>query len=51
LGLALLAWLAVLIPWRTELHRLSPRDHQRRMYHALAAWAVTDLAVVLTWGA
>ncbi len=51
LGLALLAWLAVLVPWRAAAHRLSPRDHQRRMYHALAAWAVTDIAVVLTWGA
>jgi 4-hydroxybenzoate polyprenyltransferase len=51
LGLALLAWLAVLIPWRAAAHRLSAKAHQRRMYHALAAWAVTDLAVVLTWGA
>jgi len=51
LGIALLAWLAVLGPWRALAGRLSPADHQRRMYHALAAWAVTDLAVVLTWGA
>ena len=51
LGLALLAWLSVLGPWRALAGRLSPADHQRRMYHALAAWAVTDLAVVLVWGA
>jgi lycopene elongase/hydratase (dihydrobisanhydrobacterioruberin-forming) len=51
LGVALLAWLAVLGPWRALAGRLSPADHQRRMYHALAAWAVTDLAVVLIWGA
>jgi 4-hydroxybenzoate polyprenyltransferase len=51
LGVALLAWLAVLGPWRVLAGRLSPADHQRRMYHALAAWAVTDLAVVLIWGA
>jgi len=51
LGVALLAWLAVLGPWRALAGRLSPADHQRRMYHALAAWAVTDLAVVLMWGA
>jgi 4-hydroxybenzoate polyprenyltransferase len=51
LGVALLAWLAVLGPWRVLAARLSPADHQRRMYHALAAWAVTDLAVVLVWGA
>ena len=50
LGLALLAWLAVLVPWRWLADRLSPAEHQRRMYHALAAWAVTDLAVVLVWG-
>lgn len=50
LGLALLAWLAVLVPWRCRVDRLSPAEHQRRMYHALAAWAVTDLAVVLVWG-
>jgi 4-hydroxybenzoate polyprenyltransferase len=51
LGVALLAWLAVLGPWRAQAGRLSPADHQRRMYHALAAWAVTDLAVVVIWGA
>ena len=50
LGIALLAWLAVLVPWRALAGRLSPAEHQRRMYHALAAWAVTDLAVVLVWG-
>jgi 4-hydroxybenzoate polyprenyltransferase len=51
LGIALLAWLAVLGPWRARAGRLSPADHQRRMYHALGAWAVTDLAVVLVWAA
>jgi lycopene elongase/hydratase (dihydrobisanhydrobacterioruberin-forming) len=48
--LALLAWAAVLIPWRLGAEHLQPRDHQRRMYLALAAWAVTDLAVLLAWG-
>jgi lycopene elongase/hydratase (dihydrobisanhydrobacterioruberin-forming) len=51
LGVALLAWLAVLGPWRALAGGLSPVDHQRRMYHALAAWAVSDVAVVLIWGA
>jgi 4-hydroxybenzoate polyprenyltransferase len=51
LGVALLAWLAVLGPWRVLADRLSPAEHQRRMYYALAAWAVTDLVVVLVWGA
>jgi 4-hydroxybenzoate polyprenyltransferase len=51
LGVALLAWLVVLGPWRGLAGRLSPADHQRRMYYALGAWAVTDLVVVLVWGA
>jgi 4-hydroxybenzoate polyprenyltransferase len=50
LGLALLSWLAVIAPWRRQAGRLSPAGHQRRMYHALFAWAVTDLAVILAWG-
>lgn len=50
LGVAALAWAAVLIPWRVHAGRRAPRDHQRGMYQALAAWAVTDVAVVLGWG-
>lgn len=50
LALALLAWLFVLLPWRARADDLPPSDHQRRMYHALAAWALTDVAVVLAWG-
>ncbi len=50
LGVASLAWLGVLAPWRAVAGRASPGEHQRRMYRALAAWAVTDLAVVLVWG-
>jgi 4-hydroxybenzoate polyprenyltransferase len=49
LGLALLAWLAVLVPWRAGAAAWSPGQHQRGMYRALAAWAVTDLAVILAW--
>jgi 4-hydroxybenzoate polyprenyltransferase len=48
--LALLAWAAVLVPWRRGAERLRPAEHQRRMYLALGAWAVTDLAVLLAWG-
>jgi hypothetical protein len=29
---------------------MTPADHQRGMHLALAAWAVTDLAIVLAWG-
>ena len=47
--LALLAWLAVLVPWIRERDIWTPRQHQRRMYWALGAWAVTDLTVLLVF--
>ena len=50
LGVALAGWLAVVLPWRARAGRMTPSQHQRRMYFALAAWAVTDLAVLLAWG-
>ena len=50
LGLALAAWAWVLLPWRLHQARLAPADHQRGMYRALGAWAVTDVVVVLAWG-
>lgn len=48
--LAALAWVVVLVPWATRAARLTPRQHQRGMHWALAAWALTDLAIVLGWG-
>ena len=51
MALALIAWLAVLLPWRRDAGRLEAADHQRGMYRALAAWAVTDLAVLAAFGA
>lgn len=50
LAVALLAWATVLVPWRIGGERLRPPQHQRRMYLALGAWAVTDLSVLLVWG-
>ena len=50
LGLALLAWCVVLLPWRAGAERWSPRQHQHGMYRALGAWAVTDAAVLLALG-
>ncbi|MGH7525121.1 MAG: UbiA family prenyltransferase [Gemmatimonadales bacterium] len=50
-AVAAVAWAAVLIPWRANHGRMGPGGHQRGMYLALGAWAVTDLAVVLAWGA
>lgn len=47
LAVALGAWLLVLLPWLARHRRMTPAQHQRGMYAALGAWAVTDLAVVL----
>lgn len=51
-GLLLAAgvWGAVLGSWLTQHAGLGAADHQRRMYLALAAWAVTDVVAVLAWG-
>ena len=51
LAVAALAWVLVLVPWRRRADALSAAGHQARMYRALGAWAVTDLAVVVAWGA
>ncbi|MFO7260433.1 MAG: UbiA family prenyltransferase [bacterium] len=42
----LVAWLAVLLPWLRDHATMTPAQHQRGMYAALRAWAVTDLAVL-----
>ena len=46
---ALAAWLVVLGIWIRERNRWTPHQHQRGMYWALAAWAVTDVAVLLVF--
>src|SRR6266536_805727 len=43
------AWLAVLAPWYRHRTSLSAAGHQRGMYRALAAWAITDIAVLLVF--
>ncbi len=43
----LAAWLAVLVPWYRRRDSLAGAAHQRGMYRALTAWAVTDVAVLL----
>lgn len=50
LALSAVAWGTLLVSWLWRQGGMSERDHQRGMYHALGAWAVTDLAVVLAWG-
>lgn len=51
LAIAAAAWLAVLAPWSRNARAWSTQEHQRAMYHALAAWALTDVAVLLAWAA
>jgi 4-hydroxybenzoate polyprenyltransferase len=45
----LIAWLAVLLPWYRRREALPAAGHQHRMYRALAAWAMTDLVVLLVF--
>jgi 4-hydroxybenzoate polyprenyltransferase len=49
LGVALAAWLLVLLPWYREHQEWTPSQHQRGMYRALGAWALTDLIVLLVF--
>lgn len=46
LVLPFVTWLAVLLPWLGTYSEWTPRQHQRGMYRALAAWALTDLGVL-----
>lgn len=50
LVLAGLGWAIVLLPWLVRGSRMTANEHQQRMYRALFAWALTDVAVVLAWG-
>jgi 4-hydroxybenzoate polyprenyltransferase len=47
----LILWLAVLLPWLFTHARWTPKQHQRGMYRALAAWALTDLMVIYVFAA
>jgi lycopene elongase/hydratase (dihydrobisanhydrobacterioruberin-forming) len=47
LAVAATAWAVVLIPWYANARTWSSDQHQHAMYHALAAWALTDVAVLL----
>ena len=46
---AFVAWLGVLLPWYRRAGAWAPERHQRGMYLALGAWAVTDVAVLFGW--
>jgi len=49
LAIAFAAWLVVLLPWYLRRARMTPPAHKRGMYAALNAWAVTDIAILLTF--
>jgi hypothetical protein len=40
----------VLLPWLRRHAFMRPPEHQRGMYRALLAWAITDVLVVVAWG-
>jgi lycopene elongase/hydratase (dihydrobisanhydrobacterioruberin-forming) len=40
------AWATVLLPWLARYAAMEPFEHQRGMYAALGAWAVTDVAAI-----
>lgn len=46
LALPLVCWLAVLLPWLARHGAWTPAAHQRGMYRALTAWAITDVVVL-----
>jgi 4-hydroxybenzoate polyprenyltransferase len=48
-AIAASAWAVVLVPWMTQHAGMGTAAHQRRMYLALAAWAATDVVVILAW--
>ena len=49
LVIPLILWLVVLVPWYRHHPMWSPAHHERGMYRALGAWAVTDLVVLLVF--
>jgi len=49
-AVALGGWLWVLVPWYRRRAAMTPAQHQRGFYAALAAWAVTDVAVLFAFG-
>ena len=42
-------WLGTLGPWYAGQARWTAADHQRGMYRALGAWAVTDITILLVF--
>lgn len=51
LAIALGGWLRVLAPWYSGHASWTSAQHERGFYAALAAWAVTDVAVLVAFAA
>jgi len=49
LALPLAGWLAMLLPWLARHASWTPAEHQRGMYRALTAWAITDVVVLVVF--
>ncbi|MBK7702354.1 MAG: UbiA prenyltransferase family protein [bacterium] len=47
LGLSLTMWILAAAAWRMRATRLTPRQHEARMYTALILWASIDAAVLI----
>ncbi len=47
LGISLLAWAFVLLPWRLRWRSWTPKQAEAGMYRGLWAWAITDLSLLL----
>jgi len=42
-------WAIVLVSWIARHRRMTSAEHKRGMYRALAAWALTDMAVIVAF--
>ena len=49
LAFAGVVWGVVLVAWLVTHRRMTGAEHKRGMYRALAAWALTDVAVVVAF--
>jgi 1,4-dihydroxy-2-naphthoate octaprenyltransferase len=50
LGLSLLAWLVVILPWLARWKSWTSHQHEAGMYRGLVAWAITDVSLlILMW--
>jgi 4-hydroxybenzoate polyprenyltransferase len=49
IGVAAGFWTVVLVGWIGRERKMTRQGHKRGMYRALAAWAVTDIAIVIAF--